>query len=167
MKITFKKFAFFILVNIAFFCLSAATPQTLNIADFPSEISTEIHPLLHLQDQMVQVRGFWYPVSSEQGVLASHAGLRSCCLTSPIKIHQQLIVKGPLPSLQVQRVVNLKGIFKIEPLYNEEGQLVQFYVLEDAQEVQQANSYAFLWILGFLLTLLCLWRFLHKRKMSR
>lgn len=153
---------------LIFFLLSLYLPlsatQTLNLTHFPVEVALESHPLAAFQNQLIQVRGFWYPISSDQGILSAHSGLKSCCFKAPDKLHQQLLVKGQLLSLPAQRVITLEGIFKIEPRYNQEGQLVQFYILDQAREVQQATSYALLLILGFFLVLLCLWRFFLKQR---
>jgi hypothetical protein len=155
---------------LIFFLLSIYFPlfatHTLNLAHFPAEAALESHPLLAFHNQLVQVRGFWYPISSDQGILSAHSGLKSCCLKTPDKLHQQLLVKGQLLSLPAQRVITLEGIFKIEPRYDQEGQLVQFYILDQAREVQQATSYALLLILGFFLVLLCLWRFFLQRRQA-
>jgi hypothetical protein len=159
----FQKDLLLILVSIPFICLSAVEPQTLKIADLPSEIVTESHPFFFLQGQLVQARGFWYPTSSQEGILASDSGLKSCCLGSASKLNQQIIVKGHLDYLPTQRVVTLEGIFKIGTFYNHEGQLLQFYALEDAREVKKSNSYVFFLVIGILLILLYLWRLLRKR----
>jgi len=163
-----SKILFLVLFIIArHFSLSAVDHDTiLNIGDFPADPPPETHALWSLQGEFVQVRGFWYPVSSDQGVLASHPGLKSCCLAAPAKLRQQLIVKGQLASLAPQRVVTLGGIFKIDPLYNREGELLQFYVLEQAREVHQEASYLPYLILGLFLALLVLWLFFLRRRQA-
>ncbi len=85
--------------------------------------------------QVVRMRGFWYPQTAEKGILAAYPDLKSCCLSSPAKRGQQILVKGEVGSLPPQKVVTVEGIFKIAPLYDEEGKLIQFYVLEEAKEV--------------------------------
>jgi hypothetical protein len=158
-----KKSLFFALMLIVgcFNHVEADSP-ILKMSDFPSELSTRSHPLQSFQNKFVQVRGFWYPISSDRGVLSAYADLKSCCLQTPAKIHQQLIVKGQLDSIPAHRVVTLEGIFKIEPLYNKEGELIQIYLLEEARELRQVTSYLPL-ALGLLLGFLFLCRFFLKR----
>ncbi len=159
---SFIRQAFYVLITLIAFPFSILATSTLNLASFPSEFSIENHPFNSLHNQLVQVRGFWYPMTPEHGILSAHSGLKSCCLATTDKLHQQLIVKGQLRSFPVQRVITLEGIFKIEPLYNSQGELIQIYVLEQAREVQQATSYAIFLILFFFLVLLCLWRFFFR-----
>lgn len=133
------------------FFLFAENPYPLNITDFPSEFSTPTEEFLSLNGQHVQVRGFWYPISDNEGILDSQADMKSCCLAKPTKIHQQLIVKGQVFSHLRHRVINLEGIFKIDPQYNQNGQLRQLYVLEQAKEVQTNSHFILLGSLTILI----------------
>jgi len=104
--------------------------------------------------QPVHVRGFWYPLSGEEGVLASHPLLKSCCLQTPSKIDQQILVKGKaLAFLPSQRALTVKGVFNIQPAFNSKGELVQLFVLENATEVSYDKGHSILWILGGLVAL--------------
>lgn len=133
-----KRIVFFIFFSLCCAFLISATPQTLDLADFKnSELALE-----HLQGQQVRVRGFWYPLSLDRGILAPTPHLKSCCIQSPKKIQQQLIVNGELSSLTSQWAVTLEGIFKIDPRYNAAGSLMQFYVLDEAREVQSKHSFS-------------------------
>lgn len=153
------------LVFVAYFCLSAVAPLSiLNLTDLPLNMPTEAHALWSLQGQVVQVRGFWYALSSKEGILASTSHLKSCCLLSSTQMHSQLLVKTGFPSLSTQKAVTLKGIFKIAPLYNDEGRQIQLYVLEDAQEVHSTTSY-FLWgSIGCLLLIFLKTHLTHKKR---
>lgn len=138
----------FIFLCMSCFSLLADNPQTLNISDFLDEIPAETQSIYSLQNQVVRVRGFWYPLTANQGILASTPHLKSCCIKAPAKIYQQLIVKGDLASLSSQKAITLEGIFKIDPQYNSEKELIQLYVLINAKELQQPFSSRLLWILG-------------------
>lgn len=135
--------------------------EDLILADFPAEILTDTHPFRTLHDQVVQIRGFWYPLTSNQGVLTSFPNLKSCCIRAPTKIFQQLFVKGDVGTLSENKVVTLEGIFKIEPLYSKEKELIQYYVLEQAKEVPKSKSksiFLFLIIPG-IASLFLAWKF--------
>lgn len=141
----------FVLLLLGFVCISTfafGEEANLNLANFPVDYPPAGHPFWSLQGQIVQVRGFWYPLSEEGGVLAAHPGIKSCCLAVPTKIYQQVIVKGALDSLPAKQVVTLEGVFTIKPLSNREGEMIQFYVLEQAKEVQRSAPYLLFFILG-------------------
>ena len=120
---------------------STSLPPVLSLSEFPSEIPADAHPIRSFQGQTVQIRGFWYPITSNGGVLASSPHVKSCCLKAPSKIYQQVIVHGSFPSYAYQRAVTFEGIFKIDPLYNKEGAVIQYYVLEGAHEIRQTGIY--------------------------
>lgn len=99
--------------------------------------------------QFVEVRGFWYPLTDETGVLASHPLLKSCCLQIPSKVEEQLFVKGShLNLLPSQRALTLEGFFNVEPIYNAKGELIQFFVLDNAKEVSRKTESVSLSIIG-------------------
>lgn len=132
--------------------------------DFEDLYSEKDHfNLLFLQDQKIEIRGFWYPLSHEEGILSSQPGLKSCCLKAPAKIEEQILVKGTIAFLSAQRAITLEGIFKIEPRYNAEGELIQLFVLEQAREISHPSSLPIgIMILGILVLLFCVWRFFFK-----
>lgn len=115
----------------------AASDIIFSVSDLPESFPSQTNPLWTFQDREVEVRGFWYPLSPDQGILAPTPNLKSCCIGTPTKVSQQLIVKGRLPSSYDQQAVAVRGVFKIEPLYDFEGQLIQLYVLEKPKEVER------------------------------
>jgi hypothetical protein len=136
----------------------STTPQILKFEDFPLENSAKSSFFASLRDQTVQVRGFWYPLSPHEGILAFQPHLKSCCLRASAKLEQQLLVKGALDSLPVQRAITLEGIFKIDPRYNSEGELIQLFVLEQARELPQPSLHFMPMIFGaFIALFLCIW----------
>jgi hypothetical protein len=119
----------------------------LSFDDFSFENANETGMLSSLQGQIVQVRGFWYPLSVDEGILASQPQLKSCCLQTPAKIEQQLLVKGKsLSSLSPQKALTLEGIFQIQPAHNSKGELIQFFILNQAKEVARPN-YSISWVI--------------------
>lgn len=146
----FKLFFIFMLTLFSAICTASESLPVLNLADFSSTPSATHHPL---HGSAVQVRGFWHPVSPDHGVLTATPDVKSCCIQAPAKIHQQLIVKGEIASLIPQRAVTLQGIFKLEPKTNSDGQLIQVYLLEMAQEVPQTKKHLLLWMILSLATL--------------
>lgn len=163
-----RVFTFYSLIVLIFSCLYsfAETLPSLTLADFPAEIPAENHPLWSLQGQMVRVRGFWYPISNEEGVIAAYPNLKSCCLGASPKIYQQLIVKNYAEFFSPDYVINFEGIFRIDPQYNLEGKLKQIYILEKAKAIHQASSYSVLIIaIGSISAVLLGWKiYLHLKK---
>lgn len=130
----------------------------LNLSDFPDEPQA----FLSVIGQEVQIRGFWVPLSSSHGVLTSSPNMKSCCLMAPTKIYQQVLVKGNVESSE-NKVVTLEGIFIIEPLYNQENKPIQYYVLEQAKEVQKGRSYLLFLMVPFIAAVFLL----RKKLMAR
>ncbi len=142
-------------------CFLAAAP--LLVSDLPPYLPDSSHTIWHYQNQSLHVRGFWYPQEIGGGILASAPHLKSCCVGVPEKTGQ-VLVKGEISALSIDRAVTLTGIFKIDPLYNVEGKLIQLYVLESPQEVVSAFSWwPFMTIALSLLGML----FLFKREFAK
>lgn len=130
---------FFFLFTAA--ALSISATQTIGFDALSLEQAQENGYLWSLKGEVIQMRGFWYPLSDEEGILASHPQLKSCCVGAPAKIEQQIVVKGDdLALLQPQRALTVEGIFNIEPAYNSKGELVQLFVLKQSREVPRMNS---------------------------
>lgn len=130
----FKKITFLLFVFQSL--LFAEEPHLLQISDFPNEPLESSHPLWRLQGQRVQIRGFWYSLAPDQGILAASPQLKSCCVGASSKIYQQLKVKGNIAPSSYHGAITLEGIFKIQPLTGAEGQVVQYYRLEEAREIE-------------------------------
>lgn len=136
--------------------------HSLSFDDFSFENAEETGILSSLRGQIVQIRGFWYPLSVNEGILAPHPQLKSCCLQAPAKIEQRLLVKGEALSslLSSQRALTVEGIFQIQPSYNSKGELVQFFILDQAQEVpQQSDSIHWTFLFGIAFMIFTFWRF--------
>lgn len=130
--------------------ISLFASHTVNFDDLSIDQAKENGYLWSLKGEVVQIRGFWYPLSVAEGILASQPQLKSCCIRAPAKIEQQVLVKGgDLALLQPQRALTLEGIFKIEPAYNPNGELVQLFVLEQSKEVPREHSYM-KWAVAFI-----------------
>lgn len=104
-------------------------------------------------NQFVNVRGFLYHHSSGELILASQPNLKSCCVGSQQLVSQQILVHGNMhPEAQA---VTLQGTFKIDPQYNEQGQIVSLYRLENAVKLTSDHSLLFpilaLLAIGFIL----------------
>lgn len=61
----------------------------------------------------VIIRGFWYPISSEEGVLASHTNLKSCCVGKPTAMASQILVKGDVSNFPEGRALTLEGVLNM------------------------------------------------------
>jgi hypothetical protein len=128
-----KKYSLVLTLLCATLCLSA-DPLVLTFERL-EQAAQEAHSDLVLKDfnqQYVQIRGFLYRTPQGNLILAAQPDLKSCCVGTGSKVKQQVIVQGAIDPIIQQSVVNLQGIFKIDPLYDSDGQLKQFYSLYEA-----------------------------------
>lgn len=137
-------------------------PHTLHFDDLSAENALENSSLWGLSGKVVQLRGFWYPLSSHEGILSSQIDLKSCCLKDPAKIQQQILVEGNVDGFAAGKALTMEGIFKIQPRHNLEGELVQLFVLEQAKVIDQSNLSSYL-IVGVGLILLSVSFYLRGR----
>lgn len=109
------------------------------------------------QNQSVQVKGFLYHSLEDQIILAARPNLKSCCIGKGAQWKEQIRVKGELGSFPQQGMATLEGIFIIDPRYDETGQLMQLYVLEQARIISQRESERLPWrTLSLLSLFMCL-----------
>ena len=133
----------------------------LTFEDLPETEPPLSHSLWDYHDQLIEIRGFFYSIDDSKGILASQPDLKSCCVAAPSKISQQLFLQGDLVNLPHQRAVTVKGIFKIHPVYENNGDLKQLYFLENTSKVS-VNRFPMGYALLFLLTTGIIW-FLWKK----
>lgn len=106
------------------------------------------HPvsLLELNDRLdgqnIETVGFLYPCG-DCWVLASTPDLKTCCLKSPQKAKEQLIITQKLTDEPKLSTIKVRGILKAGP----------FYTLEEAELIEKAPSSNTLWIAPILLIL--------------
>lgn len=117
----------------------------------------------------IQIRGFLYP-TVDGYILAATPNVKSCCLRSPARIQEQILIKDKLSKSHSGIVVNLQGTLRIAPKYNETGELSQYYLLDDVKELSTSFSIqSFGSIVGligfvFILFLIIKYFFYTKRK---
>lgn len=117
---------------------------TLQLKELPFSAS-------HYHEKRIQVRGFWYPLSENQGVLAPYPHLKSCCIGSLPSLGDQIFVTGEVNQIATKQPVTLQGLFKIAPQYDNQGKIIQFYVLEQAQFIQNSPYLSIFWSFFILL----------------
>ncbi len=113
--------------------------------------------------QKIKTRGFLYQNQNGQLVLASQPNLKSCCVGIPSNVQRQLFIQGEIKGTLPTKVIEVEGILKVEPQYNAENQLVQLYVLEEAQIGQPADLSLLVWGLGLGFLLFVLYHFCFRR----
>lgn len=114
--------------------------------------------LKSLQGKEIEIRGFLYQREDGKLILASQPNLRSCCVGTKSKIQQQIIVEGNLePTL---KAVSVRGVFRIQPLYSENGELVAYYFLDRANLVPETPFR--LWGIILVAFVVCIVSFLFK-----
>lgn len=136
-------------VCFSFLLLFASSDSTQIALDKPIELEdAKIY-----NHQRVELRGFLYRNQEGELVLSHRPDLKSCCIGSKALINQQIFIHGPIiPSSQA---ITLKGIFQIEPKYDEKGQMIRIYSLKEAEIVPTKHSY---WMF-FLIIAICLFCF--------
>ncbi len=88
----------------------------------------------NFEGKEVEVVGFWYPKNDREGMLSPYPRIKSCCLQKVENIEKEIFVFGKdFNSFPIDRALTLKGKFMIDPLYNFNNELLQLYVLKDAQ----------------------------------
>lgn len=107
------------------------------------------------QNQSVIIRGFVYPYN-QHTLLSSQPNLKTCCIGTSNKLKEQIILSDFSLHIDQAYAVNLQGILKIEPRYNETGTLLQYYVLEKPSLVQNSESPQSVWLLILLFVLIFL-----------
>lgn len=121
-----------------------------------------------LNGERVEVRGFFYRSSEGRYVLAPQPDLKLCCIGSAKEVKNQIVLLGDIPEISMQRAVSLRGVFAVEPLYGEGGELAGLYSLKDIELVEGSNG-AFFAIASFSILLLILIAFMYcsaSKKMS-
>lgn len=119
---------------IGFFLLSSSSslmahPSILTFDTLAQLNETEYE---QWQGKEIAIRGFLYRRTDGKAVLASLPNLKSCCVGTTSKIYEQIQLKNDLESIADQHVVNVQGRFKIDPVYDQTGELVQLYWIESA-----------------------------------
>lgn len=105
-----------------------------------------------LDEKQVKIRGFLYQQPTGTLILASQPNLKSCCVGVKARMPQQVIVRGENPLDPSPYAITLGGVLKKELQYDQTGEPVPIYVLDQAWLVQE-HSY-FLWIMAIALALL-------------
>ena len=132
--------------------IGSMTAKELKLEELSLEKGKKGGGLSKIEGEIVQIRGFWYPISSTEGMLAEQPNMKSCCLNSPKTIERRCVVKGlKLEQLLPQRVVTIEGKFQITPLYNNQGELIQLFLLDEAKETSKMTQSTHWILLGGLL----------------
>lgn len=133
---------------IIFLCLSSLHAEDQQKISF-IELS-EQH-----KETSVEVRGFLYTTSDGKVLLAPQPNLRSCCVGSPAKIHEQIALLDLQKVPITTQAVNVQGIFHLD-----ESNLKS---LSKAKLVEQHRGGYHLTIMAVVATLLLTFLFLRRR----
>lgn len=112
----------------------------LNLLCFCYAFAEEIYPLTfdqlgtpalsNVENKQVRIRGFLYQNAQGEWILASQPNLKSCCVGTPSKFHQQIFISNHLSPASTAYVSTIEGIFRIHShnLYR----LEQAYLIEES-----------------------------------
>lgn len=132
------------------FCLSASCLW--------SEVKLSFDQLESRSDaccnQEVEIRGFVYSRANGVQILASQPNLKSCCVGSASKIRNQIVLNGELSS--TDQAINVRGILKIDPKHNDNGELTQLFVLDNPQVQKEERHFSVILILQIIILIIIL-----------
>jgi hypothetical protein len=117
------------LLGLACYTFNLAGTLNLELHQLPAPPLAESHPIRTMDQQIVIVKGFWYPLNEHEGILTAQPNLRSCCVRASNNIYKQIFVKNTPCQFPPNQIVTMQGLFQINPSYDEQNNLTEFYVL--------------------------------------
>lgn len=104
------------------------------ISTLPDRYPDPDHPIWSFHERVIRTRGFWYPDETGfGGILSVRPDLKSCCIASPSAAGHRIVLRRYRLAGLPGRAVTVTGKFTVAPLYTQEGELAQLYLLEDLQ----------------------------------
>ena len=116
--------------------------QQIKIITFDELFSNDeilLSQLPSMQGEVIQIRGFWYPISQEEGILAAQPNLKSCCLKRGSRSKQHLNVKGDVGLFPEQKAVTVQGTFSLKKNSLATPSNEQLYILEKSIMVPSSS----------------------------
>lgn len=103
----------------------------------PKKISLQTLAKEKLADGVfIEIKGFLYRSSEGMTILAAEPNLKSCCIGSKNKAHQQIVVAGNLSLPALQHVVTLHGELHRSFQRREKGAEAVLYTLKNAAIIE-------------------------------
>lgn len=138
---------FFILIIVASSAF-AENPVQLSFIEF-SSIQEMMEQNFSLEDSLsdmkgryhernVRIRGFLYQTQDGRWILSAEPNLKTCCVGSPAKALQQILVTGDFAK-ETLEPVTVEGIFLVEPVNGPKG-TGQLFKLENAKIYQERSG---------------------------
>lgn len=102
-----------VLLTIQHFALFGSSPHLLSFhqAIYPEQLN-------QIQNQYIEINGFFYSLEDGSHLLASRPNLRSCCVGSSSNAHEQLLLRGLENPPETHQVVTVRGFFKYDAIEN-------------------------------------------------
>lgn len=108
--------------------------EELSFFELPKSLPDEKQTVWKWNKTSVTIRGFCYECDS-YSVLSAQPNMKTCCVGSQSKVYEQIFLHDfKAPSSKY--VMRFKGNFKIDPVYDQEGKLLQLYHLEEVEELK-------------------------------
>lgn len=107
------------------------------LLSFPVEVTINQLADSSWDGSEIEIRGFLYPQSEHQWILSSEPALKTCCVASRDLVQQQIFISGDFSHVSYGQAVVLRGTFLMKPRWDDQGRLLQMYVLEGASMVQR------------------------------
>ena len=118
----------------------------------------ELTPDAHDQ---VTIRGFLYRSQDGKWILAQEPALKSCCIGSKKNVMEQVYINGFEPEITSKNVSEVQGKLIVDPQYDQDGILIQYYTLENGK-ILESDSISPLLMGGFLMAAVFVILFLSK-----
>jgi hypothetical protein len=115
--------------------------QSLMI-NFQQLSEIENNPHLHKQD--IEINGFLYCNANQEWVLASEPNLKSCCIGAGKKASQQIFLDRAFPEINNGQAVAMQGVLLVQPVKNNQNEVVQLYQLQDSSLIVKEHSWKLL-----------------------
>lgn len=121
-------------------------------------------PILHDRQQMerlngkkVKIKGFLYTNLKKEWVLSAEPHLKTCCVGSKGKVEQQIFLDGIFNDKMINRIIEMEGIFKFDPLEKEGHR----YFLSEITMLNKNTNYVSLALgmLGIILIACCVTKY--------
>lgn len=144
-------------------------PIDLSFADIKMKMNQDIttvpEKISFFNQKQVKIRGFLYQTQNKTWILASEPQLKTCCIGSSSKVFSQIFLPEdfifPNASLETQ-IIN--GIFEIQPIWDKENKLIQFYHISHPQLQPKSVNWLLLSIVTSIIIFTTIFIYIKKTK---
>lgn len=133
--------------------ISQSAPSNMPAQAMAKEVQERLQPWI---GEPTTLRGFLYKSTDGRWVLSDQPDLKTCCVGTSNHLLKQVTLLGTFDAPSPSSVVSVKGIFSVEPKYDNRGELISLLYLKDSQLVQEpspAAAFSLTFMVGSLLAM--------------